>query len=162
MKYLLPNASDLSRARGDFDRLVERFFDDPRAFGAHGEGRAIVRVDVAEHSDRYQVRAELPGVDPSALELELDGANLTLSGTKPRAFADENEHVLHRESHAGDFRRVIEFPLAVDGDAVHARFEHGVLFVEVPKASAARARKISIQGVPDQPRVVESPSEPEA
>lgn len=150
MKYLLPNA-DFTRARGDLDRLVERFFDD------HGEGRGVVRVDVAEFADRYQVRAELPGVDPSALELELDGANLTLSGTKPRAFADEGDQVLHRESSAGDFRRVVEFPLAVDGDAVHARFEHGVLFVEVPKASAARARKISIQGAGEEPRVVESP-----
>ena len=155
MKYLLPNASDFTRARGDIDRLFERFFEDARAFGAHGEGRSVVRVDVAEYADRYQVRAELPGIDPSQIELELDGANLILSGTKPRAYADDGDQVLHRETTSGDFRRVVEFPLPVDGDAVNARFELGVLFVEVPKASAARARKISIQGN-DTPRVVDA------
>jgi HSP20 family protein len=158
MKYLIPNATDFTRARGDIDRLFERFFDDVRAFGAHGEGRAVVRLDVAEYADRYQVRAELPGVDPEQLELELDGANLTLAGTKPRAFADDGDQVLHRETAAGDFRRVVEFPLPVDADGVNARFEHGVLLVDVPKASAARARKIAIQGVEPQ-RVVEAPTD---
>jgi HSP20 family protein len=144
MRTHFPTAA-LTHTRGNLDQLFDRFFDDFRSFGAGGEGRGLVRLDVAEYADRYVVRAELPGLAPADLELSLEGGTLTLAGTKGRAFADESEHVLHRESGAGAFRRLVEFPLPVDAEGVRARHEHGVVFVDVPKSQVARARKIEIQ-----------------
>ncbi|QDU65461.1 Hsp20/alpha crystallin family protein [Engelhardtia mirabilis] len=143
MKHLIP-VTGFGPARADLDRLFERFFEGGN-FSGGGEGRSLVRVDVAELTDAYQVRAEVPGVPADAIELKLDGRTLTIAGEKPRAFDEQPDQVLHREAGFGAFRRVLEFPLQVDGDSVVARHEQGVLYITVPKAQAARSRVIEIQ-----------------
>ena len=143
MKHLIP-VNNWRPAHADFDRLFDRFFEGGNLSGG-GEGRALVRVDVAELTDAYHVRAEVPGIAPDAIELKLDGRTLTIAGEKPRAFEEQTDQVLLREAGFGAFRRTLEFPLAIDGENVVARHEQGVLYVTVPKAQTARSRTIEIQ-----------------
>lgn len=142
--------------RADLDRLFERFFVDGST-GANGEGRSLVRIDAAELTDAYHVRAEVPGIPGDAIEVTLDGRALTITGEKPRAFEDQAEQVVLRESAWGKFRRQVEFPLPVDGENVVARHEDGVLYITVPKAQTARSRTIEIQRgqPPVEPRQIE-------
>ena len=142
MRNLLPNPA-FGPVRADLDRLFGRIFEEGTF--AVGGAAGAVKLDVAELTDSYQVRAELPGLSAEAIELKLDGRTLTIRGEKPRAFEDEAEQVIHRETGFGAFRRQLQFPLPVDGEGVEAQHENGVLTISVPKAQTARARTIEVR-----------------
>ena len=90
-------------------------------------------VDVAYSSDPpcAIVTAELAGVDPDELELEIQGRNLILSGRRDPA-AIEGDVYQQVEIERGYFRRVIELGAEVVADEARARYEDGMLRVELP------------------------------
>ncbi|HSO97491.1 MAG TPA: Hsp20/alpha crystallin family protein [Solirubrobacteraceae bacterium] len=104
-------------------------------------------IDVAYTADPPLaiVTAELAGVDADALELEIQGRQLILAGRRPPppVEADVYQQV---EIERGSFRRVIELAADVQADAARARYEDGMLRVELPLAeSAAAVRTVTIQ-----------------
>ena len=104
-------------------------------------------IDVAYTADPPLaiVTAELAGVDADALELEIQGRQLILAGRRPPppVEADVYQQV---EIERGSFRRVIELAADVQADAARARYEDGMLRVELPLAeSAAAVRTVAIQ-----------------
>jgi HSP20 family protein len=100
-------------------------------------------IDVVETAEAYFVRAELPGVDPSDIDLSVTGTVLTIRGLKP---ADENEPpALLRERRYGPFHRELSLPGEVDFEATQADVRHGVLTIRLPKREAARPRTIPVQ-----------------
>lgn len=90
-------------------------------------------VDVLENTEGFLVRADLPGVHEADLELELENGVLTLSGNR-------------RLGNTGYVRYARRFhvPRETDPDAVRAHLDRGVLNVTVPKAEAAKPRRISV------------------
>jgi HSP20 family protein len=96
-------------------------------------------VDVAYTSDppRVVVTAELPGVGLEDLDLEIQGRTLILSGRRAPA-AVEGDVYQQVEIERGKFRRVIELGADVLADEASARYEDGMLNVELPLAPAAR------------------------
>lgn len=130
------------------DRMLSlnRAFDE--AFAASDRNRVWVPdMDVAERNDAYVVLAELPGVDPNEVEVSFQQNMLTVRGTKPASFDLSREgelRVFAAERVHGSFERSVRLPEFVDADRIAAAFEHGVLTVTIPKAEAAKARKIPI------------------
>jgi HSP20 family protein len=106
----------------------------------------IPLVDIHENADRFELYVDLPGVDPSKVELTLDGGILTLSGERPfpsRKEGDESQgHRLERGY--GQFHRRFVLPDTVDSEKVNATGSHGVLTVTIPKQAKARPRRIQI------------------
>jgi HSP20 family protein len=104
-------------------------------------------VDVYYHGSppRAVVRAELAGVDPAEVTLEVRGRELVISGQRAAESPDERLYqqleILH-----GPFRRVVALGAEVDADAADARYEDGMLIVELPLARPGRARKVPIRG----------------
>ena len=116
--------------------------------GWNGQRYFAPSVDVVERADAYLVSAELPGVDPSAVEISFENNTLTLRGTKqPWLQPQENEEyrVYSAERLSGPFERAIRLPEYVEGDKIEASYQHGVLTITVPKAEAARPRRIEIK-----------------
>lgn len=123
----------------------------------HDLGRVVTRlngqfftpsIDVVERPDAYLISAELPGVDPSAVEISFENNTLTLRGTKqPWLQPQENEElrVYSAERLNGTFERAVRLPEYVEGDKIEASYQHGVLTITVPKAEAARPRRIEIK-----------------
>jgi HSP20 family protein len=108
----------------------------------------VPSVDVIERADAYMISAELPGVDPASVEITFESNTLTLSGTKqPSLVPQENEElrVYSAERLSGTFERAVRLPEYVEGDKIEATFQHGVLTITVPKAQAARPRRIEIK-----------------
>jgi HSP20 family protein len=117
--------------------------------GAWGTSRFFApALDVVETADGYTIAVELPGVDPSQVEIAFERNTLTLRGTKQPAMqpADGAEYrVYTAERVHGPFERAIRLPEYVDGDRIEARAAHGVLTITVPKSEAAKPRRIEIR-----------------
>lgn len=123
----------------DFDHVLSRFFGDPWGVGTQDS----VRLDVAETAEEIVVRAEIPGVDPKDVQIDLEGDVLTIAGEKKdeRASAGVN----YTERSFGSFRRQVGLPYPIEVDKVRAEHANGVLSIHLPKAEAARPRRIEIK-----------------
>jgi HSP20 family protein len=114
-------------------------------------------IDVAELPEAFLIAAELPGVDPKSIEVSFDRGTLSIRGAKQTVFqappkTDEKNgsaglNLLMSERTLGNFERTIQLPTDVDGDAIAASSEHGVLVIRVPKADRARPRKIEVKPI---------------
>ena len=131
------------------DRMMtlNRAFD--QAFNAAWTGNRVwvPAIDVVEKKDAYVLYAELPGVDPSQIDISFEQNVLTLRGTKQSTLTAGSEselRVFAAERVTGTFERSIRLPEFVDGDHIGADYTNGLLTVTVPKAKAAQARKIEI------------------
>ena len=102
------------------------------------------RASITETADGFTVQVEMPGVTQSGLEVTFENGDLTLVGH--RATADSHE-VLYRESNAADYRRVFEIDNTIDAARITARLDQGLLVLSLPKAEAAKPRRIEIGGL---------------
>jgi HSP20 family protein len=117
------------------------------AFGAGGPaataGWAPI-ADLCETEDAYVAEIEVPGVRREDLTVDLSGNELTVTGVVKES---EQEGVVRRRTRrSGRFEYRTTLPRDVDADQVSATLADGVLTVRVPKAEAARPRRIEIQG----------------
>jgi len=106
--------------------------------------RRYPRINVREDADHFYLDALLPGVDAANLEMNVVGSALTLSGERV-GVEDNNGRTWHRhERGAGKFLRTIELPMEIDAAKVKAEYKDGVLHVTLPKAEAAKPKRIAI------------------
>lgn len=101
-------------------------------------------VNLTEDADNYYVRAELPGVKADALDLQVTGRNLAVSGERKIRPAGENTRYHRREREAGKFSRVIGLPGDIDANKVDAKMLNGVLTVTIAKAEASKPKQIQV------------------
>jgi len=135
-----PTFRDLGEVRREMDRLFDSLTD---FTGVRWAG-VFPPINVSETGEAVFVRAELPGIDPKDLDVTVENDTLTISGE--RKLAEEKNVAWHRrEREGGSFRRIFSIPAHIDGTHVKARYDHGILTVEMPKAPEARPRQIAIQ-----------------
>ena len=111
-------------------------------------GSALGMMDVVELDGRYLCQVALPGVNPDAIELTVRQNTLTIRATVGELLPEEqrkNATYLLHEFGTGEFTRSVTFPKDVDSQTVDARYEHGVLVVEIPLAQHAQPRRITIR-----------------
>lgn len=105
--------------------------------------RGYPRLDVREEGEHFTVTALLPGFDPKELEMTVMGNTLTLSGER-KIESPENVTWHRRERGVGKFLRTVDLPVEIDSDQVKADYQDGVLTVTLPKAAAAKPKRIAI------------------
>lgn len=133
----------------EMDRLMQQMNRLGGAlWGRPGQGWRTARVfpalNITEDSERYYVRAELPGIKADAISLEVKGRNLSISGERTIHTEGEGAKYHRRERDAGKFSRVIGLPGEIDPEKVEARMVNGVLTVAIAKAEAAKPRQITV------------------
>jgi len=129
---------DFSGLQRDLDQIFHSVFSD-WTVPVRGDGG----VDVQRDADGVTLTAEVPGIDPAALKVDVDGHTLTISGERQRG--ERHQGVYHlRERRAGDFSSTFRINDRLDADAVTAEYRHGVLTVRIPKRAAAKARQIDV------------------
>lgn len=100
-------------------------------------------MDARQEADRVVVEVDLPGVDPSSVDLTVDGDVLTLTaeraGTNP-----SGSELLVSERPQGKISRRLHLGESVDTEGIQARHHDGVLTITIPTAARARARRIEI------------------
>jgi len=147
-------AREINSLQQEMNRLFSTFFDAPTAPGANGARRWIPAMDLVETDDHFVLRADLPGLTEADIDLSLEDNVLTLSGERKSEHEERGEGFFRVERASGAFSRSLTLPEGVDGDAITARFDKGVLEVRIAKPEQRRPRKLQIQ-VGDQPPEIE-------
>jgi HSP20 family protein len=140
--------ANFERMRREMDELFGDVFD--RGLAPRRRGGWVPAVDVYYVADppRAVVRADLAGIDPGRLELEIRGRELILGGQRLPGGRDEvNQERLYQqlEIEHGPFRRVVALGADVDADRARATYEDGMLVVELPIAAPADPRAVPIE-----------------
>ena len=157
------DAADPARAESDpftsLRRGMDRLFDQVMGgFGAGlglpapfaGPGVISPRVDIAETKTGLEVTAELPGVEPKDVTIELENGVLTLRAERSSERTEEDKekrwHMVERQS--GTYLRRFALPFDAESEKVEAKFDKGVLRVTIPRPEQPRptAKRIEIKG----------------
>jgi HSP20 family protein len=139
----VPFWNQLHNVATEMNNLFERW-DGNSALRAFAP--AYPALNVWEEGDNLFVEAELPGMQPADIEILVTGGDqLSLKGE--RKAPEVEKAVLHRQERGfGKFVRTMQLPYQVDPEKVEARFENGVLRIQLTKSETARARKITVKG----------------
>jgi HSP20 family protein len=128
---------------------MSRTFED-KVFGARflpafvRRYAAFPKVNLAQTPDKYILTCELPGVDPEALDLSLNGRELTIKGERFAPEGTDRRYDRH-ERGCGPFSRTVELPGPVEPGAPNASLKHGVLTVELTRSPQSKPRQIQVK-----------------
>ena len=103
-------------------------------------------VDVFENGEELLVVADVPGVPADGVDLQIENGTLTLTARRPSRQGESPVHVgLVREYDEADFSASFRIPADIDASAITAETKNGTLVVKLPKAAAAKSRKIAVR-----------------
>ena len=134
--------NSVNRALGSFaplhiGSLFERFGSLPAV---------NLSVDIYEDGDQLVVKAELPGIDKSDLNVRLLDNALIISGEKKTERTEGNRDYYRLERSSGSFERSIRLPDGVKAEKATARFRNGILEIRLPKSpEQSTGRRIAIE-----------------
>jgi HSP20 family protein len=100
-------------------------------------------MDAYRHGDQFVVQFDLPGVDPSSIDLTVEKNVLNVTASRSRSFG-EGDEVLVAERPQGEFRRQLFLGEQLDTDNIGASYEDGVLTLTLSVAEQAKPRKVEI------------------
>src|SRR5579875_3228187 len=129
------------------NRLCNTFFEAPATANSGGHTAArrwLSAMDLVETGDHFVLRADLPGMSESDVNIELEDNVLTISGERKAEHEERKEGFYRVERASGNFSRSLTLPEGVDPNAVTAHFDKGVLEVRIPKPEERKPRKVSI------------------
>jgi HSP20 family protein len=142
-----PLMSSIAREADQLQASIRRMFDHPLAGAAQASVFAepigwFPAVEITETAHELTICAELPGLDPEDVHVDLEGEVLTLRGEKREARSEEGKdmHYHLEERCYGAFQRSFMLPAGVDRDHITADFAKCVLTLHLPKSFAARSR----------------------
>ena len=130
------------------NRLNSIFSDFARPEGAQESlsvGSFVPAVDVYEDEQKLLLKLEVPGINQSDLDVRLENQTLTVKGER-KFEAEEKEENFHRiERRFGSFSRSFTLPVTVDTGSVSAKYENGVLAIQLAKKEAAKPKQVKVE-----------------
>jgi HSP20 family protein len=118
------------------DRFAASVFDSPRA-------PKRMPVDLYRDGDRYVLHADMPGVDPGSIDVDVDGGQLSIRAQRTMG-GQESVRWFTRERESGSFLRQFALGDGVDLDGISASYDNGVLSVIIPVSDRAKPRRIRV------------------
>ena len=125
----------------DMRRRMERMLEEL------GDGRSrtwTLAIDLVERDDRYVLRADVPGIKPEDVRIEVDDDVLTVSAEHEESEEERQDSYVRRERRHGSFTRSITLPKGVGADDIEATCKDGVLEVSFPKPKEEERKPITI------------------
>jgi len=127
---------DVDKLQAEIEELFADLWQVPRFAGLRKGFRPNVDSYQTEEPHELTVVIELPGIDPTSLELVVGERALLIAGERRRPKV-EGRVYQQMEIEYGPFRRQIRLPVDVDPGAAHARYEHGIVTITLPVAEQA-------------------------
>ncbi|MEH3089952.1 MAG: Hsp20/alpha crystallin family protein [Microbacterium arborescens] len=120
----------------DLDRIASSLFDPRR-------GPRRMPMDLYRDGDHYVMTADLPGIDPGSVDIDVDGQLLTIRAERTLASGDGVKWIT-REREAASFLRQLNLGQGVDTEGIAATYNNGVLTVTIPVSEKAKPRKVQV------------------
>ena len=133
----------------ELDRMAAALIDN--------RGPRVMPMDLFREGDHYVLNADMPGIDPGSVDIDVDGQLLTIRGERTMA-NHENVKWITRERLAGSFLRQLNLGQGIDVDNISATYNNGVLSVTIPVSEAAKPRRIEVKTSTEQPLQVKEGS----
>jgi HSP20 family protein len=133
----------------EFDRVFDQAWSQTR--------QASVPMDAYRHGDSFVVRLDLPGVDPSSIDVGVEQNVLTVAAERSWQPA-EGDEVIANERRQGRFTRQLFLGDALDADRITASYDNGVLTLTIPVHEKAKPRKIEVSGNTGEPAAIDTTS----
>lgn len=123
--------------------LFDNFFSFPK--GYQGEKYLEnMHLDITEDEAAYNITADLAGVEDKNIDIELDKNKLSIKAKREHLHKDKKHHV--QELYYGEFQRSINLPDNIDSDKIEAKYNNGILRLNIPKKEKGdTTKKISIR-----------------
>jgi HSP20 family protein len=135
---------ELGTIQNEMNRLFNSFFDTPAPANGQALRRWVPAMDLVETESDFVLKADLPGMSESDVNIEVEDNVLTISGERKAEHEERKTGYYRLERSFGSFRRSLTLPEGVDPEAVKATFADGVLEVTVPKPAQQAPRKVQI------------------
>ena len=155
MKTLV-HVNPLSEFRA-MDEVFDRLFS--RVATATSPNAAALAVDVFEKEGKFTVKASVPGVDPSNLDIQIENNVLTVRGETKSEYEDTSVKIYRREVSYGSFARSIRLPENLNIAEADAQFAHGFVTISIPKIEVEKPKafKVPVKStnvLPTEPSIV--------
>lgn len=139
----------------EMNRMFDTFF---RTFGSAGFGcdrkwpfQSLLKpnLDISCTDKEYDISVELPGIEPSEINLEIKGNNLIIRGEKKQEKEVKDGHFYRTERSFGSFRRILDLPEDADAEKISANYKNGIMSITVPRKEekASDEKRIEVKSV---------------
>jgi HSP20 family protein len=108
-------------------------------------GARFMPVDLYREGDHYVLNADLPGVDPGSVDIDVDGQLLTIRAQRTADIRNGVKWLTQERAH-GSYLRQFSVGEGIDSESITAHYDNGVLSVLLPVSERAKPRKIEVQG----------------
>lgn len=126
----------------DVDRLVQQLWGNDRS------GSAVrplaMPMDAHRKGDSFLIQLDLPGVDPSSIDLTVEENVLTIRAERPAPPRTEDVETVIAERPYGSFSRQVFLGESLDSERIRAEYDTGVLTLSIPVAEHAKPRRIEV------------------
>jgi HSP20 family protein len=127
----------MGELRSRFDRMFDEWLD--------GHGRAWTpAIDVGREGDHLLLRADLPGIKPEEVKIEVEDDILRVYGEHRESKEEKDQKYVWRERRYGSFSRSMALPPGVDAGKIRAKTHDGVVEVTIPLPEAAKEEPVRI------------------
>lgn len=139
-----PN-TELASLHSAMDRLFEGFFGPVSG----GDSRLLppthfLPIDVKDLEGSYEIKAAVPGFSPEEVDVTFADGILRIEAAHQGETSEESGGYVRREVAWGNFQRAVQLPADVQGDAIQATFDNGMLTISVPKVPRPQPKKIQV------------------
>ncbi|MEO6103763.1 MAG: Hsp20/alpha crystallin family protein [Pseudoxanthomonas sp.] len=138
------NAAHQNARQDQIKQLFERFIDTGAANASAEASHWVPRVDVREEAERFVILADLPGMEPEQIEIQMDKGVLSIKGQRDGESATEAKRYSRVERRHGSFQRDFRLPDSADAEGIVASGRNGVLEISIPKKAESTPRRIQV------------------
>ncbi len=133
-----------------FDGLMNELFNElPTSFGKSLREDVLhfPPANIIENNEQYKIEMAAPGMEKADFKIDLDGKILTISAEKKAATESKDEKLIRKEFSYKGFKRSFTLDEKIDSPNISARYENGILKLELPKKEEIKggAKQITIQ-----------------
>lgn len=145
-----PQWANQGTAQDPIKQVFDRLFEGSLFQNGSGDESSVVtsqwvpRVDIKEESGRFVLYADIPGVDPQDIEVQMDKGMLTIKGERREEASTETDSFSRIERRHGSFHRRFALPDSADPEGITASGQNGVLQIVIPKRPETTPRRIQV------------------
>jgi len=122
---------------------LDKAFDGLAAARDNSEATWMPAVELADAGDNFVLKAQLPGIDPKDVDVQVTREAISISGERRYENTEKSGYV-RSEFRYGKFHRVLPLPAHIQNDSVQAEYKDGILMLTLPKVTEARNKVVKI------------------